>query len=318
MRLALIALVTMSAYASAETLFTVPWGKEAGQLGYYNPSTPPFEQPYGEGPGGIAAGPSGEIWISDQFNDRILRFDRKGTVLGAVGKVGEVRLARPRALWIDPGKSVAVVSSQDMKVLWLDQATHKLDVLEKADGKSFPQIEAVQGGPHGELYVGDFMWSALFRFERGGAAPVRSPWGLSGLATDKDGRVYSIEHREQAGKRPEDYLVSKGASGAARDHFPLIAPELQSPYLVGLDPQGNAVIRFIKTLPKVKGVADANPNRFLIVRYDPTGKEGKPLGETQVSVVTQQFAITPEGSVLGLSFDAMAAPQGGVDVVEFK
>ena len=315
MRWVLLILVTVGRL-NAETLFAVPWGKEAGQLGYYNASTPPFDQPYGEGPGGIAVGPGGEIWIADQFNDRILRFDRAGKVLGAIGAIGEVKLARPRTLWTDPGKQVAVYNSTEMSVLWQDLVTKKLVKIERADGKNLSQVEAIAGTPAGELWVGDFMRSALFRFDRAGP-PQRRPWGVAGLAVDGAGQVWSIEHRPVAGARGDFWLVSADATGASRDRFPLVAPDLESPYLVGLDAKGNAVVRFIRTASPKDAPKGRNPNRFVVMRFDAQGK-GTLLGETQVSVVSQQFVVTPEGAVLGLSFDAMAAPQGAVEIVELR
>lgn len=316
MRWLVMALALVPVAASAQTLFTVPWGKGAGQIGYHNPSTPPFDQPYGEGPGGIAIGAPGEIWISDQFNDRILRFDRSGKALGAVATVGDVRLNRPRALWADPGRQIAVYNATDMVVLWQDLASRKVQKIEKADGKNLPQVEAIAGAGD-VLWVGDFMKSKLFRFDRAGSALQQRAWGLAGLAVDASGATWTLEHRPARTGKGEFYVVSTDAAGKTQDHFPLVAPELESPYLVGLDPKGNVVIRFIKTRPR-KEAADGNPNRFVIVRYDPAGKAGVPIGETLVSVVSQQFAITPEGTVVGLSFDAMAAPRGGVEVVEFK
>lgn len=308
MRWLVILLALNATAAAAETLFTVPWGKGAGQIGYHNPSTPPFDQPYGEGPAGIALGAPGEIWISDPFNDRILRFDHAGKALGAVTKLGETTLARPRTLWADPGKQVAVYNGTEMAVLWQDVATGKVQRIDKADGKNLPQVEAIAGAGD-VLWIGDFMKSSLFRFDRAGTAPQKRAWGLAGLAVDAAGATWSIDHRPAATGKGEFWVVSTDAAGKPHDHFPL-GGTLESPYLVGLDPKGNIIVRFIKT-------GEAHPNRFVIVRYDPAGKSAT-LGETHVSVVSQQFVITPAGSVIGLSFDAMAAPKGGVDVVELK
>src|ERR1051325_7186160 len=100
--LLVLALFLMPGWLRAETLFSIPWGNKDGQIGYYNArSVTGFDQPYSEGPGGIAVGPDDQVWISDQFHDRILKFDRKGNLLGAARKIGDAPIQRPRALWVD-------------------------------------------------------------------------------------------------------------------------------------------------------------------------------------------------------------------------
>src|SRR5258708_3679186 len=114
----------------ADTLFSVPWGDGPGQIGYYNPSNRPnFDQPYAEGPGGLAVGPDGEVWISDPFNDRILRFDRAGKLRGTTAKMGETPIKHPKCIWVDEDRQVAVSTPLDRTVLWYNRKTKVLDRL---------------------------------------------------------------------------------------------------------------------------------------------------------------------------------------------
>jgi hypothetical protein len=306
---ALVVLLALAARpAFAGVLFEVPWGSSEGRIGYYNGTTKGFNQPYAEGPGGIAAGPDDEIWISDQFNDRILRFRRDGRPAGTVTTIADVGLVRPRCLWLLGTRHLAVLSHDT--VLWLDR---KHDVLHRISTYGDPaeklrQVELLTGSGDDGLYVGDFGRSALVHFDASGAFAGKQAWGLAGAALDPSGAVYTLEYREHAGARGEHHLVSTPPGGKPREHFPVLLPEGRDPFLVGRDAAGNTIVRFVK---------GTKEKRFVLVRYGPTGK-GAIIGDAHVSVTTQQFALDEHGRVLGLSFDADRAPRGAVEVREFR
>jgi len=299
--------------AQAEVLFKVPWGTGPGQIGYYNQhSAGPgqFDQPYGEGPGGIAIGPDNEIWISDQWNNRILRFTREGKLVGTVARLGGAQLAHPLSLWVS-GKKVVVVNRTDQTIFNYDLSTKKLVKLGgygSGPGQLL-QAEMVIGTPQGNVWVGDFMASKLIHFGPDGKEIERRPWGLDGFSVNATGELFTLDFHKNSQGLGEHYLISNSPTGQKKELYPLSAPELQAPLLVGLDTTGGPIVRFVKP---------GTTKKFLLVHYDAKGLAGKPLGETSVGITTQQFVVTPTGSVIGLSFDPTPAPQGSVEVVEFK
>lgn len=311
--LLLLALVLVPA-VRADVLFNVPWGSNPGQIGFYNDKTPGFNQPYSEGPGGLALGPNGEVWISDQWNDRILVFSRQGQFQRAVTRIAGKKIVRPKALWMDGASELIVLSGDNNSLTRFDikanTATHVGGGSRSGPGSlSQPELFGISMD---RVCVQDDWKSELVCFARDGAV-TRRPWVLGGLGVDSQGGVYTIEFR-QTGALPSYVLVSTAADGKKTDRYTLQPPAgessagLQDPQLVGLDAAGGAVVRFTK-----KG----SP-KFVLARYDAQGNPSRRLGELPVSVTRQAFVVTPDGGVVALAFDANIAPRGAVEVVEMR
>ena len=310
----LLVLAALVPAASAESLFHVAWGKGAGQIGYYNASTPGFDQPYCEGPGGVALGANGEIWISDQFNDRILVYGHDGKFLRAVDQIGGQKIVRPKSLWLDGGKEMIVLSGKSNTLLRYDIKAGTVNQIGSTGGGAGqlrqPELLGISAD---RVCVEDDWKSELVCFARNGSGAVRQPWVLGGLGVDGAGGLYTLEFREQGGSSSYE-LISTGTDGKKVDHFQLKSPagesggDLSSPQLLGLDASGNAMVKFLRKSSK----------KAVLVRYDAKGDAGKILGELPVEIEKQAYAMTPDGGILALAFDAATAPKGGVDVVEYK
>jgi len=296
--------LVLSTTAMADPLFTVGWGKGDGEIGFFNPSSEAtVDQPYAEGPGGIASGPKGEIWISDTFGDRILRFDSKGAHVGTITELKGQSLSRPQTLSIG-NSQLAVICGQSSRILWLNSRSGEIRTITKGPDDSpllQPETLAFQ---EDNLWVGDFGTSRSLRYGKDSARLENLPWTLAGLAVS-DGKLHSLAYDAQ---RRDSDLVELGASGEATPRFPLVAPELLNPYLVGIDGKGRVVVRFVKPGPDRK---------FLIVRYDENGERGTVLGEVALTVANGTIALHADGSVLALSYDAMNAPSGSVEIHRF-
>lgn len=310
--LALCALVLVPA-VSADVLFQVPWGTNAGQIGFYNGSAPGFNQPYSEGPGGLALGPGGEIWISDQWNDRILVFSRQGQFQGSVDRIGGQKIVRPKALWMDGDRELIVLSGQTNALTRYDvKANTASHIGGSARGSGSLRQPELFGIAMDKVCVQDDWKSELVCFARDGSV-TRRPWILGGLGVDGQGGVYTIEFRQNAAGASH-LLVSTALDGTRTDRYTLRPPagesasSIEEPSLVGLDARGGAVVRFVKK----------DTSRFVLARYDAQGNPARRLGEVPVSVTRQAFVVTPEGVVVALSFDASTAPRGGVEVVEMR
>lgn len=296
--------------AEARTLFSVDWGKGDAQIGYYNHTLPDFDQPYSEGPGGIALGPNGEIWISDTFNNRVLRFDSTGKKIAAVTALGGQSLQMPMALWLQGGEKICVIDSKAARVMGLDRVNDRLHLLQATQSPhQLEQPEAITGSAAGDLWVGDAMRSKFHHYDPSGKWLSEHPWQMSGLHAERDGTVYTLDYRDPTGDAQigDTWLISYDAKGEKSDRVPLVAPELESPVLIGLDSAGAIYVRYRTSPPK---------DVHMVVKYDADGKRGIPMGEVPKTVTRQTFAVTPEGRVIGMSFDSKAAPAGKVDIVE--
>lgn len=303
--------MTVSGIASADVLFTVPWGSGAGHIGFYNQTRPDFNQPYAEGPAGIALGPDGEIWISDQFNDRLLCFSRNGKLIRAVKTLGSEAVRRPKALWVDGNRQLVVLNGESNSLVRYDLATGAVQHIGR-QGKGAGSLAQPElfGISMEQVCVQDDWRSELVCFQDGREVS-RQKWPLGGLAADARGRVYTVEYRPVGGQ-PAWTMVSTDRSGKRSDHYAVTSPagqRLSAPAVVGLDGSGRAVVRWTR---------EGKENRSVLIRHDASGAASAVLGETPVAVARQTVAVGSDGRVVALSFEAVTAPRGGVQVVEFR
>jgi hypothetical protein len=304
---------------AADVLFSIPWGSGEREMGFYNHRKPGFDQPFAEGPGAIAVSPGGEVWISDQWNDRILRFGRDGRALATVRASGARRLNRPKALWVGGEGRFAVVDGTDASVLVHEPGRDPGHAILGARGESrLVQVETLLCTPRGDLWAGDFGLSSLVCLDPPAESGRRVPWELSGAAFDSRGRLHVLRYTED-GRPPggDHHLVVIDDDGSRAQRWSLRAADLEDlvePLLVGIDPTGRVIVRFAR--PGAGGVSGAR--RHVLVRYDPDGRASRILCEVPAAPLFQQFALAPDGAVLGLAFDPEAAPAGEVCVVEHR
>jgi len=177
------------------------------------PTTYQFEKHWGgQGSGqgkfdgifGIAVGPSGYIYVVDQLNFRIQKFDSNGTFIKEWGSRGnnEGQFQMPWKIACDSSGSVYVTDQgRDM--------VHKFD----SDGKFITRWDAddawgITTDKNGYVYVtccGGEEWqeSKVMKFD--GEGNLKTSWGSSGtgdgefgilydIASDSSGNIYVVDH----------------------------------------------------------------------------------------------------------------------------
>ncbi len=159
------------------------------------------------GPSGILCSPSGRLWVTDTYNNRILRFDNaaaKPSGSPADGVLGEAtfggaggnnctpsRLLRPTAIALHSSGVLWVADSSNNRVLRFDNAHEKPNGA-NADGllgqpgyyTATPGVSncdtnnpaALAVSPEGHLWVLDCGNNRILRFENAAAKPV---WGTA-------------------------------------------------------------------------------------------------------------------------------------------
>ncbi len=108
--------------AGSETVFEQPSGTESTRPAYVNQ--------FGSGetqmksPTGVTVDPSGNVWVADTLEDRILKFSKSGELLAAYGSYGsgEGQFLNPREVVINPStKNVYVLDETNNRVVELNE-----------------------------------------------------------------------------------------------------------------------------------------------------------------------------------------------------
>ena len=152
-------------------------------------------------PLGAAVGADGRIWIADGSRGRIV------TRIGARWRPVpcDVDLARPTAVAELPGGELAVVDTPAHRVIRLDPASGRAEILaergEIGEGLNFP-VDAL-GAPNGDLWVVDALNAAIQRLPAAGGPPAFVAGGPGqggaalvrpkGLAVDAAGRLHVVD-----------------------------------------------------------------------------------------------------------------------------
>jgi DNA-binding beta-propeller fold protein YncE len=165
---------------------------------------------YGDGEGeliwpvGIAADQREDLYITDEWLNRVSVFDREGEFLGHWGAAGssDGQLDGPSGIVLDPEENLFVVDSRNHRVQKFSR-----------DGTFLASWGGFGSGP-GEL---------------------DSPWGIT---LDQDGYVYIADHKNNRVQKftPEgEFVASFGSCGSGRG-------ELSRPSGVAVDPDGDVYV----------------------------------------------------------------------------
>ncbi len=182
-------------------------------------------------PTGIALGPEGEVFVADANLGFVARLDRKGELLGTIGKG---ILKRPIGLAFDSMQNhlyVADTYAHDIKIF--DAQGNLLNTLgqrgDKAGEFNFPTYLSLHGG---ELYVVDTMSARVQVVDvvSGETKRIIGSRSLNvggfvrpkGIAVDSESNIYVVEsyydHLLIYNKRG-DFLLPIGGSGQAPGQF---------------------------------------------------------------------------------------------------
>ena len=155
-------------------------------------------------PAGIALDRSGNVYVTDEWLDRVSVFDRDGNYLAAWGTSGEShgQFSGPSGIALDAEDNVYVVDSRNHRVQRFSTAG---------------EFQMSWGG-HGS-----------------GEGQMDSPWGIT---LDHEGCVYIADHKNDRVQKftPDgDFLAAFGASGTGRG-------QLSRPSDVAVDPDGDVYV----------------------------------------------------------------------------
>ena len=202
-----------------EEVLDVPWDKTATCVEinlYYIPETPRAERflgtfsRYGSGegefiwPAGIALDTDENLYITDEWMNRVSVFSSEGEFLtcwGAAGN-GDGELSRPSGIALGSGGVVYIV----------DGLNHRVQKFTK-DGEYISQFGRFGSGP-GEM---------------------NSPWGI---AVDAEGCVYVADHKNHRAQKFDadgGFIASFGSYGNGRG-------QLNRPSDVAVDPDGDVYV----------------------------------------------------------------------------
>jgi sugar lactone lactonase YvrE len=157
-----------------------------------------------ERPQGIAVDSSGNIWVTDKVNQRIVEFDKDGKVLRQVGTPGSGNGQ------INDPRGIAVTASGDV---WIAEAGNKR--LQKFNSN------------------GEFVRTISYTGGTSGTGAFQIPWGV---AVSPDGTLWVADQGTHKILRfREDGTYLGGISG-----LPLLGPTLSGPMGIALDSFGNA------------------------------------------------------------------------------
>jgi hypothetical protein len=157
-------------------------------------------------PAGVAAGPSGDVFIADTGNQRIRKLDSHGNVSTLAGcgpdaSSRSVCFDTPTGIAVDAAGIVYVSDSGHNRIRSIAKdgsvsefaGSGQAGAADSGDRKaaSFNDPRGLAFGPAGELYVADFASAAIRRIDASGVSTVAH--GLSevtGVAVDAAGHLY--------------------------------------------------------------------------------------------------------------------------------
>lgn len=200
-------------------------------------------------PGGVATGPSGDVYVTDFALNRIQRFDSNNDFLGAWGTTGSAagQFASPWGIAADPQGRVYVVDYGNNRVQKFGPTGKFLDQwgsFGSGDGQ-FLAPTYIAADRFGNVYVADSGNSRIQKFTSGGiyrdqwatpgpgAGPSQFPLGV---ATDPKGNVYVVGTNTVQKYTPYGAMLTRwGEYGKGDGQF-------RNPQGIAADSKGNVYV----------------------------------------------------------------------------
>jgi tripartite motif-containing protein 71 len=246
-RLAIITAVALGALAA---FFAWGYWVYEGQWGSSGDGDGEFSSP-----SGIAVAPNGNVYVTDNFNDRVQYFTAQGSFLGAWGSEGSAdgHLDGPVGIAVAPNGNVYVGEEYNHRVQYFTatgsflgkwKASAELEAWLYA-GYYYPEGVAV--APNGNVYITDSRKERVLYFTPTGS--FLGEWGSwgdgdgeffdpCGIAVAPNGDVYvadSYNDRIQRFTASGSFLAKRGVSGEAPGKF-------NAPNDVAVGPDGTVYV----------------------------------------------------------------------------
>jgi streptogramin lyase len=204
-----------------------------------------------ERPMGVATDSSGNVFVVDRLNNRVVKFDHAGNFLTQWGSTGsgDGQFNDPRGITISPNGTVWVVDQGNDRIQAFTSEGAFIRKAKFVDPASQPY--AVASGPGGVLWVTDVGLHRLLKLNESGtflttatgrqADPASSATDLdapSGVATDALGNVWVTDaatHRILEFSPAGKWLFQFGAPGTGNSQF-------NQPVGIDVAPSGNIAV----------------------------------------------------------------------------
>jgi DNA-binding beta-propeller fold protein YncE/outer membrane protein OmpA-like peptidoglycan-associated protein len=229
----------ISASAPASGVLRGKWGSMGSGNGEFS------------NPWGIAVAPNGDVFVTDNGNDRIQRFSSTGTYMGKWGSSGsgDAAFDQPSGIAVAPNGDVYVADIGHNRIQYFSSAgTYKGKW--GSYGLADDQLDRPYGiavAPNGDVYVADTYHNRIKYFSSSGT--YRGIWGASGsgdgqfnspfgIAVAPNGDVYVADtgnHRIQRFSSTGTYGGRFGASGSGDG-------QLSNPYGVAVASNGDVFV----------------------------------------------------------------------------
>ena len=192
--LTIVAFLGTMTFASAQTAnFSIGFDSSFGTRGTNSSS---FHNPQG-----IAVDDSGNLYVVDQVNNRVEKFNSVDNYLSTIGSVGsnDGQLSSPTGVAVDSFGNVYVTDIDNHRVEKFDSAGNfvlKFGTTGNADGQ-FSDLQGIAVDSSGNIYVADLLHpiqkfdpSGKFMYEIG-TGKIN---GATGIALDKSGNLYVLDN----------------------------------------------------------------------------------------------------------------------------
>jgi len=202
-----------------------------------------------QSPGGIATGPSGEVYIGDYSVNLIQKFDSKGYFQTEWGQSGsnESQFAAPQGIATDSSGRVYVVDYGNARIQKFSPDGAFLDQWGSfgTGNGQFLSPSWIATGPSGRVYVADSGNSRVQKFNSDGAflrkwqtpgPGAGAPDYPQGVATDQSGNVYVVGTNSIQKYTPNGSLLTRWGSWGTGDG------QFRNPQGIATDSSGNIYV----------------------------------------------------------------------------
>ncbi len=150
-------------------------------------------------PQGIAVDSSGNMYVADSDNNRIVKFDSKGNLLETIGSSGSGngQLLFPVAVTVDKSGNIYVVDVDNYRIEKFDPSGNFLLKFGTSIGGDVTDPRGVAVDDSGNIYVSD-MYNPIEKFDSSGnlisTIGNYEISGTQGIALDKSGNLYALDN----------------------------------------------------------------------------------------------------------------------------
>ncbi|MBI5192835.1 MAG: 6-bladed beta-propeller, partial [Nitrospirae bacterium] len=220
-------------------VFDLKWGS-------YGTLNDEFNQPHG-----VTVDQAGDIWVTDNVNDRIVKFDSSGNFLLTIGSTGTGpgQLNAPEGIDVDSAGNIWVADYSNGRVQKLNSLGQQIC---QVAGLSGPEGVAVDHNT-GNVFISNIGTEYITKVDS--TCAIIGGWGgygsgngqfynPYGVAVDMDGNVYVADysnHRVQKFDGNGIFITKWGVSGSGDSRFALSA-QFNGPIGIGVDAAGDVVV----------------------------------------------------------------------------